>query len=69
LVPPDDDKSFIAASCSLAWQYRHLDGLREHARAAALKARWSEVLGSFETELADTLSVHMQAACDAPCIA
>ena len=69
LVPPGDDRTFIAATCSLAWQYRHLDGLREHARAAALKARWSEVLGRFETELADTLSVHAQAACDAPCVA
>jgi glycosyltransferase involved in cell wall biosynthesis len=69
LVPPGDEKSFIAAVCSLAWQYHQLDGVREHARAAALKAQWSEVLGRFESELADTLSVHAPLASDAACAA
>jgi glycosyltransferase involved in cell wall biosynthesis len=69
LVPPGDERSFIAAVCSLAWQHHQLDGVREHARAAALKANWSDVLGRFESELADTLAIHAPVTSSAACTA
>lgn len=58
LAPPDDEKAFIASVCSLAWQYRHLASVRAAARAAALKARWPDVLARFESQLAETLAAH-----------
>jgi glycosyltransferase involved in cell wall biosynthesis len=69
LVPPGDEKSFVAATCSLAWQYRYLSDVREHARAAALKARWSEVLARFESELVAAVSAHAKFAINAPRVA
>ncbi|WP_280156232.1 glycosyltransferase family 1 protein [Piscinibacter sp. XHJ-5] len=56
LAPPGDDKAFIAAACSLAWQHEHLAAVRENARAAALRASWKDVLTRFESRLADTVA-------------
>ena len=62
LAPVGAEKAFIAAACSLAWQHRHLAAVREHARRAALKAQWSDVLGRFEAQLAETVDAHAAAA-------
>jgi glycosyltransferase involved in cell wall biosynthesis len=69
LVPTGDERSFVAATCSLAWQHRHLSGLRDHARRVALTAQWPDVLGRFESELAATLSEHGLTTPVAPCVA
>jgi glycosyltransferase involved in cell wall biosynthesis len=58
LTPVGDESGFIAAVCSLAWQHQHLGSLREHARRAALKANWPDVLGRFEAQLMETASLH-----------
>jgi glycosyltransferase involved in cell wall biosynthesis len=58
LAPVGDDKAFIAAVCSLAWQHRTLEHMRAHARAAALEARWPEVLARFESLLVQTVAEH-----------
>lgn len=58
LVPLGEDKTFIASVCNLAWQHRHLGALRSHARRAALKVHWGDVLGRFESVLQETLHAH-----------
>jgi len=58
LAPAGAERAFVAAVCSLAWQHQHLDDVREHARRAALRAGWPEILGRFETHLADTVAAH-----------
>jgi glycosyltransferase involved in cell wall biosynthesis len=58
LAPVADERAFIAAACSLAWQYRHLGAMRAHARRAALKANWADVLARFEGLLLDTAGQH-----------
>jgi len=59
LAPVGDERAFVAAVCSLAWQYRHLGAVRAHARRAALKANWTDVLARFEGLLAETAAVHL----------
>lgn len=61
LAPVGDEHAFVAAVCNLAWQHEHLGPMRECARAAALRANWSEVLGRFEAHLADTIAAHASA--------
>lgn len=58
LAPVGDDKAFVASTCSLAWQHRQLAAVRGHARQAALKAQWPDVLARFENHLLDTLAAH-----------
>jgi glycosyltransferase involved in cell wall biosynthesis len=58
LAPVGDEKAFVASTCSLAWQHRHLGAVRSHARRAALKAHWPDVLARFENHLAETLASH-----------
>jgi len=58
LAPAGAERAFVAAVCSLAWQHRHLADVRLRARLAALEADWSDVLGRFETHLADTVAAH-----------
>lgn len=66
LAPVGDEQAFIASTCSLAWQHRHLAAVRRHARSAAERAQWSEVLGRFEAHLVDTLSRHGKPVAVAP---
>ena len=61
LAPAGAEKAFIAAACSLAWQHRHLDEVRERARRAALRANWTDALARFETHLAETVGAHAAA--------
>lgn len=58
LAPVGDEKAFIASACSLAWQHRQLAAVRSHARRAALKAQWPDVLARFENHLVETLAAH-----------
>lgn len=69
LAPLGEDKTFIAAACSLAWQYRHLGAVRAHARRAAQKANWSDVLGQFESLLIETSRAQAASAADEVAIA
>jgi glycosyltransferase involved in cell wall biosynthesis len=58
LVPPGDERAFIASVCSLAWQHRHLASVRDQARRSALKAHWPDVLARFEAHLVETVAAH-----------
>lgn len=58
LAPVGDEKAFIASACSLAWQHRQLGSVRDHARRAALKAQWPDVLARFENHLVETLAAY-----------
>jgi len=55
LVTPGDERAFVAAACSLAWQHEYLASVRPRARAASLRARWDDVLLRFETQLVETV--------------
>jgi len=69
LVSPGDERAFVAAACSLAWQHKYLVSVRQHARAAALKARWPDALARFESQLAKTVSAHESASAGVACVA
>ncbi|HUG24761.1 glycosyltransferase family 4 protein [Piscinibacter sp.] len=58
LVPAGDERAYVAAVCSLAWQHGELTPMREQARGAALRLQWTDVLSRFEAHLADTVLVH-----------
>ena len=69
LVTPGDERAFVAAACSFAWQHEYLASARQRARAAALRARWDDVLLRFETQLAETLCAIEPASAGEACAA
>ena len=69
LVTPGDERAFVAAACSLAWQHQYLASVRQRARTAALRARWDDVLLRFETQLAETVCALEPASADEACVA
>jgi glycosyltransferase involved in cell wall biosynthesis len=58
LVPVGDERAYVAAVCSLAWQHGELAGMREQARGAARRLQWADVLSRLEAHLADTVLIH-----------
>ena len=65
LAAPGDEAAFVAAACDLAARSAVERGvLRDAAVAAARRARWSEVLCSFEARLQAILDAVQEAPSD-----
>jgi len=69
LADPADEAGFVAAVCTLAWQHEHLPEMGQHAREAALRARWDDALMRFEAHLADALSTAASESAEVACAA
>ena len=54
-APFDDDDAFVAAALRAASERVTLPALRENARAAARRVRWSKVIKRFEKNLVDLI--------------